>query len=121
MEERRRSYDAEPSAKLWETFVASAYQAPSLRPATIGWTSDIKQLSRTKAEGFLKRYYAPNNAVIAVVGDIQSSQRSSDWWNAISVPFPPVQRCRRCCPVRRRAQRGGERRVEVRGDAEPGW
>jgi predicted Zn-dependent peptidase len=74
MEERRRSYDAEPSAKLWETFIAAAYQAHPYGQPTIGWTSDIKQLSRTKAESFLKRYYAPNNAVISVVGAIKPAE-----------------------------------------------
>lgn len=116
MEERRRSYDAEPSAKLWETFVASAYQAHPYGQPTIGWTSDIKQLSRTKAEGFLKRYYAPNNAVIAVVGDIKPPEvvrLVERYFGSIppGTAVPPV-------PVQEEAQRG-ERRVEVRGDAEP--
>lgn len=116
MEERRRSYDAEPSAKLWETFVAAAYQAHPYGQPIIGWTSDIQQLSRTKAESFLKRYYAPNNAIIAIVGDIKPPEviaLMERYFGSIptGMPVPTV-------PVREEPQRG-ERRVEVIGDAAP--
>lgn len=116
MEERRRSYDAEPSAKLWETFVAAAYQAHPYGQPIIGWTSDIQQLTRTKAESFLKRYYAPNNAIIAIVGDIRPAEVIAlveRYFGAIpsGMPVPAV-------PVREEPQQG-ERRVEVLGDAAP--
>ena len=74
MEERRRSYDASPAAKLWEIFIASSYYSHPYGQPTIGWMPDIENLTRTKAEGFLRRYYAPNNAIIAVVGDIDHKQ-----------------------------------------------
>ncbi len=116
MEERRRSYDAEPSAKLWETFVAAAYQAHPYGQPTIGWMSDIKQLSRTKAESFLHRYYAPNNAIIAVVGDINPAHviRLVERYFGSIKPGSPV-------PVvaTQEEPQQGERRVEVLGDAEP--
>jgi len=116
MEERRRSYDAEPSAKLWETFIAAAYQAHPYGQPTIGWTSDIKQLSRTKAESFLKRYYAPNNAVIAVVGAIKPAEvirLVERYFGDIrpGIPVPEV--------TTREESQQGERRVEIIGDAEP--
>jgi predicted Zn-dependent peptidase len=116
MEERRRSYDAEPSARLWETFLASAYPAHPYGQPIIGWTSDIKQLSRTKAESFLHRFYAPNNTVIAVVGAIKPAETISlveRYFGDISpgshVPEVTVQE----------EIQQGERRVEVIGDAEP--
>lgn len=116
MEERRRSYDAEPGAKLWETFVASAYHAHPYGQPIIGWMSDIEQLSRSKAEQFLKRFYAPNNAIIAVVGDINPQQvidLVGRYFGDLSpgTPVPEVA-------VQEERQRG-ERRVEVIGDAEP--
>lgn len=116
MEERRRSYDAEPSAKLWETFVAAAYQTHPYGQPTIGWTSDIKQLSRTKAESFLHRYYAPNNAVIAVVGAIKPAEVVAlveRYFGTIpsGTPIPVVAASEEL--------QQGERRVEVLGDAEP--
>jgi predicted Zn-dependent peptidase len=116
MEERRRSYDAEPSAKLWETFVAAAYQTHPYGQPTIGWTSDIRQLSRTKAESFLHRFYAPANAVIAVVGAIKSDEVIAlveRYFGSIPpgtmVPVVAAQE----------EVQQGERRVEITGDAEP--
>lgn len=116
MEERRRSYDAEPSAKLWETFVAAAYQAHPYGQPTIGWTSDIRQLSRTKAESFLKRYYAPNNAVMAVVGDIKPADTIAlvERYFGDIKPGTPVPEV-----ATQEEPQQGERRVETIGDAEP--
>lgn len=116
MEERRRSYDAEPSAKLWENFIAAAYNTHPYGQPTIGWMSDIRQLSRTKAEGFLRRFYAPNNAVIAVVGDIDSRQVGAlvDRYFGDLQPGTPVPDV-----AAREETPRGERRVEVLGDAEP--
>src|SRR5512133_1789846 len=71
MEERRRSYDAKPEGRLWETFLATAFIAHPKGQPSIGWMSDIENLTRTKAEEFLHRYYAPNNAIVAIVGDIK--------------------------------------------------
>lgn len=116
MEERRRSYDAEPSAKLWETFVAAAYNTHPYGQPTIGWMSDIRQLSRTKAEGFLRRYYAPNNAVVAVVGALDPKAviaMVERYFGGIppGTPVPEI--------AAREEEPRGERRVEVIGDAEP--
>ncbi len=116
MEERRRSYDSSPAAKLWETFIASSYYSHPYGQPTIGWMPDIEYLTRTKAEGFLRRYYAPNNAIIAVVGDINPKQvieLVERYFGGIfpGIPVPQV--------TAREEKQRGERRVEVSGDAEP--
>ncbi len=112
MEERRRSYDAEPSSKLWETFIAAAYQTHPYGHPTIGWSSDIRQLSRTKAESFLKRYYAPNNAIIAVVGDIRPAATIAlvERYFGDIPPGTPVPEV-----AAQEELQQGERRVEVLG------
>ncbi len=114
MEERRRSYDASPEGKLWETFLATAFQVHPFGPPVIGWQSDIENLTRTKAEGFLKRYYAPNNAIVAVVGDINTQAVIAlveKYFGHISaaVTVPPV--------AAEEPPQQGERRVEIVGDA----
>lgn len=116
MEERRRSYDAEPGAKLWETFIANAYNAHPYGQPIIGWMSDLEQLSRTKAERFLKQFYAPTNAVIAVVGDIEPKAVIAlvERYFGNLPPGTPVPEV----TVTEERQRG-ERRVEILGDAEP--
>jgi len=115
-EERRRSYDAEPEGKLWETYIANAFNAHPNGQPTIGWMSDIDNLTRTKAERFLHKYYAPNNAVVAIVGDIDPQKTVAlveKYFGAIppGQPVPPVE-------VEEPPQ-AGEKRTEVIGDAEP--
>ncbi len=114
MEERRRSYEAEPEGKLWETFLASSFNAHPMGQPVIGWMSDIENLSRTKAEIFLKRYYAPNNAIIAIVGDIDPEKTIAlveRYFGQIppGTPVPPVAVLE--------PEQQGEKRIEVVGDA----
>jgi predicted Zn-dependent peptidase len=115
-EERRRSHDAEPEGKLWETFIANAFNAHPNGQPTIGWMSDIEYLTRTKAERFLHKYYAPNNAIMAIVGDIDPQKTIAlveKYFADIppGTPVPPIG-------VEEPAQQG-EKRTEVIGDAEP--
>jgi len=116
MEERRRSYDAEPAGKLWEDFLAAAFMVHPYGTPVIGWPSDIENLSRTKAEGFLHRYYAPNNAVVAIIGDINPDEtiKLVDRYFADIPPGTPVPTVAAVEP-----EQAGERRTEVIGDAEP--
>jgi len=115
-EERRRSYEAEPEGKLWETFIADAFNAHPNGQPTIGWMSDINNLTRTKAERFLHKYYAPNNAIMAIVGDIDPQQTINlveKYFGAIppGTPVPPI--------AVEEPPQSGEKRTEVVGDAEP--
>jgi predicted Zn-dependent peptidase len=114
MEERRRSYDSEPEGRLWETFQATAFVAHPYGQPTIGWMSDIENLTRTKAEAFLHKYYAPNNAIIAIVGDIDTDRTIAlveKYFGAIppGTPVGPVA-------VEEPAQ-DGEKRIEIIADA----
>jgi predicted Zn-dependent peptidase len=116
MEERRRSYDAEPERKLWEIFLATSFLAHPNGQPVIGWMSDIENLTRTKAEDFLHRYYVPNNAIVAIVGDIDANKTLAlveKYFGNIppGTPVAPVA-------VVEPAQQG-ERRVEVIGDTNP--
>lgn len=116
MEERRRSYDADPESKLWETFVASSFLTHPYGQPTIGWMSDIESLTRTKAEQFFHNYYAPNNAIVAIVGDIDAKAVIAlveRYFGTIAPgkSLPPV--------TAEEPQQGGERRIELVAEAEP--
>ena len=116
MEERRRSYDADPESKLWETFVASSYKVHPFGQPIIGWQSDIENLSRTKAERFFRDYYAPNNAIVAIVGDI----RSDDAIALVERYFGSMPAGKTPAPVTDiEPKQEGERRIEQLADAEP--
>jgi predicted Zn-dependent peptidase len=116
MEERRRSYDADPESKLWETFVASSFLAHSYGQPTIGWMSDIENLTRSKAEQFFHSYYAPNNAIIAVVGDIDTKATIA----LVERYFGAVKPGKELPPVTAvEPKQSGERRIELVAEAEP--
>jgi predicted Zn-dependent peptidase len=116
MEERRRSYDTSPEGKLWESFFATAYSAHPYGQPIIGWMSDIENLSRAKAEAFLRSFYAPANAVVAIVGDVDTDRTIAmveKYFGGLppGVPVPPV--------AVEEPRQPGERRIEVVEDSEP--
>ncbi|NTV48980.1 MAG: insulinase family protein [Geobacteraceae bacterium] len=116
MEERRRSYDADPESKLWETFLASSFLAHSYGQPTIGWMSDIENLTRSKAEQFFRSYYAPNNAIVAIVGDIDTKTTIA----MVERYFGAIKPGKEPPPVTAvEPKQSGERRIELVAEAEP--
>lgn len=74
MEERRLRTDDSPNGLLYETFTSTAFQAHQYGVPTIGWGSDIMALTPAATEAFFKTYYGPNNATVAIVGDIKPKE-----------------------------------------------
>lgn len=74
MEERRMRVDNSPIGRLVEQFTSTAFSAHEYHRPTVGWPSDLNDLSANDAERFFHRYYIPSNMVIAVVGDIKAAQ-----------------------------------------------
>ncbi len=70
LEERRSRVDNRPSSRLSEQMNAAFYVSHPYGKPVIGWQHEIKALNRDKAMAFYKKYYAPNNAVLIVAGDI---------------------------------------------------
>ena len=73
MEERRMG-EADPNRVMWETLSSNAFSAHPYHNPTIGWMDDLKRLTRTDAEKFFKLFYVPNNATLAVVGDVNPAE-----------------------------------------------
>ena len=74
LEERRSRTDNNPSAQLSEAATAATYLAYPYRLPIIGWEAEIRQLSREHALAFYRRWYAPNNAVMVLAGDVTVAQ-----------------------------------------------
>lgn len=116
MEERRRSTDAEPEGKLWETFIGAAFLAHPYGQPTIGWMSNIENLTRTKAEEFFHTYYGPKSAIVAIVGDIDPKVTIA----LVEKYFGPIPPGKTPPPVTTvEPKQEGERRIEQLADAEP--
>ncbi len=73
MEERRWRIDDQPMALASEHFAAVAHMSSPYRRPTIGWMPDIQGLTAADARDWYHRWYAPNNAVLVIVGDVQSA------------------------------------------------
>src|ERR1700742_3100414 len=59
-----------PDARLNEQMMAALYlNHPYGRPV-IGWHQEIEKLSREDALAFYRRFYAPNNAILVIAGDV---------------------------------------------------
>lgn len=71
LEERRSRIDNEPSAILGEQMEAALYLAHPYGIPIIGWEHEMKELSRQDALDFYKLYYAPNNAILVIAGDVE--------------------------------------------------
>jgi predicted Zn-dependent peptidase len=116
LEERRLRYDNSPSGRLYEAFLAAAFTAHPYGMPVIGWTSDVKALSRAQTEAFFRTYYEPGNAVIAIVGDIDPAvtiRLIQKYFGSIPAQPPPPG------VVTVEPEQDGERRVEVEFEAEP--
>src|SRR6476620_1483484 len=70
IEERRSRTENSPSSILSEQMSAALYQNHPYRIPIIGWMHEMAKLSREDALAFYKRFYAPNNAIVVVAGDV---------------------------------------------------
>jgi zinc protease len=68
--ERRSNVDGNPLSLLSEQMLSVLYYNHPYRRPSIGWEHEMAKLSRQDALTFYKRYYAPNNAVLVVAGDV---------------------------------------------------
>jgi zinc protease len=74
LEERRQVVDNVPSARLREQVLAAMFlNHPYGRPI-IGWEHEIRSLTRADAEAWYAKWYAPNNAVLIVAGDVDAAE-----------------------------------------------
>ena len=74
IEERRSRTENSPSSILSEQMSAALYQNHPYRIPIIGWMHEMAKLSREDALAFYKRFYAPNNAIVVVAGDVTAEE-----------------------------------------------
>jgi len=74
MEERRLSTEDQPRALLEENLLATAFSAHPYKWPTIGWMQDLQSMTWRDAQAWYRSWYAPNNATVIVVGDVDPGQ-----------------------------------------------
>jgi zinc protease len=72
--ERRSSVDNNNIGALIEQVRATAFVAHPYQFPVIGWPSDIENWSMDDLKSFYRTYYAPNNATMFVVGDVDPTE-----------------------------------------------
>ncbi len=117
MEERRMRVEDRPTGRYWESLIGVFYEAHPYRFPTIGYPSDIRHLTRRQAEEHYRRYYKPNNAILVLAGDIDTTEALRQ----IERYFGPIPRGDEFPPVvTEEPPPAGEKRLTVRrGDAPP--
>ncbi len=111
-EERRLRTEDNPTALTYERFSALAYSALPYANPVIGWMSDLNNMQVEDLRDWYHRWYAPNNATLVVVGDVEVDQvrrlAEGSFGLLKSEPVPRLK------PLREPPQRGEVRaRVEV--------
>ena len=69
-EERRLRTDDNPQALTFERYLATAHLSLPYQHPVIGWMTDLHQMSIDDLKAWYQRYYAPNNATLVVIGDV---------------------------------------------------
>jgi zinc protease len=69
-EERRLGVDNQPYGRTFEAIDELAYENFAYEHSVIGSMEDLNAATVEDVAGFFKMYYAPNNAVVSIVGDV---------------------------------------------------
>lgn len=113
--ERRMGVENNNDALLYEQVRATAIQAHPYHWDVIGWMSDILSWRREEVIQYYRTYYAPNNAVLVMVGDFNSEKALElikKYYGSIK-PGPPPPPVTTTEPPQL-----GPRRVEIRKEAQ---
>ncbi|SOD67238.1 zinc protease [Alysiella filiformis DSM 16848] len=73
-EERRQTVDDNPINNMYEQMLFRAYDKPSNRTAVIGHMRDLHGLKAADLRDWYKKWYAPNNATMVIVGDVNAQE-----------------------------------------------
>lgn len=114
MEERRWRTDDKAQALVGEQLMATAFKANPYGRPVIGWMNDLENMTANDARDWYKRWYAPNNATLVVVGDV----KPQEVFRLAKKYFGPLKA--RKLPERKpqnEPEQKGERRVVVKAPA----
>lgn len=71
MEERRLRIDNDVDGAMNEALYLHAYVRSPYRWNTVGFMEDLKRITLAEAKAYFETYYAPNNAVLVLSGDVE--------------------------------------------------
>ena len=102
----------EPLRNLYKALWSVAYLAHPYHHPTIGWRSDVEEMTVEGLRHFYDTYYWPNNATVTIVGDVERAEALG----LVGRHFGPIPRSPAALPTvrTREPEQRGERRLVVR-------
>ncbi len=97
---------------------ATAFTSHTYRHPTIGWEGDLRTMSRDDLHGHYRRFYAPTNATLVIVGDVDADdalRQAERRFGAI-----PARETDRGV-ITAEPEQSGERRVEMVREGTTGY
>lgn len=74
LEERRMRTENSPIGQMIEAFLNQSFSTHPYQRPVIGYTEDLRNLTRQDVIDFFEQYYTPNNLIMTIVGDVQPSE-----------------------------------------------
>ncbi|MEZ0225879.1 MAG: M16 family metallopeptidase [Alphaproteobacteria bacterium] len=102
IEERRQRIDNTPQARFQEQLMAALFVNHPYSTPVIGWLHEIKELTREEALDYYHKWYAPNNAILIVSGDITAEELkplAQKYYGVIPSQTLPERRRPRPAPI----------------------
>jgi zinc protease len=114
MEERRWRTEDQPQGLVNEQFNALAYNAHPYRRPIVGWMDDLQNMVAEDARDWYRKWYAPNNAILVVVGDVEAQEvlkLAQKYFGPLKPAVLPVRK------PQHEPRQNGERRAVVKAPA----
>ena len=103
-------YANDPDSTLFDALMAAHFLTHPYRNNTIGYASDIAAIAHEDVVDFYERHYAPQNAILAIVGDIDRDTVRA----LVKKKFGKIRKkIRPRAPLTAEMPRTGERRVTI--------
>jgi len=115
MEERRLRVDNSVRGTMWEDLYLHAFVESPYRMGPIGFMADLGHITLADARAFFTTYYAPNNAVVVLAGDVDAEEAFAlveRYFGGIPRQEPPA------AVLAAEPPQQGERRITVQKRAE---
>lgn len=93
MEERRMRTEDNPQRLTFERLLANAFLTNPYRNPTIGWMNDLQSMTAEDLRAWYHTWYAPNNAIVVVVGDVHPEkvyQLAQQYFGSLKTSKIPV-------------------------------
>lgn len=72
LEERKMRYENSPRGQLYQLLMKTLFEGTPYGRPVIGEIPDLKSVTRDQIQTYFKRFYAPNNLVLVLAGDVDS-------------------------------------------------